>query len=170
MKDTVIVLLTIAAMIGSAVISANKKKKEAAEKAARSAKSNSQAPEVPPTSHTAPKSLGEILEELARGELYTEPTREPSEPDYFDEELARLAEEEESAAARLAEMSYKPMRPDSVERNIKKIVNEIVVSTEQELDEPAEEGSIEAILADFDLRRAVIESEILAPKYKEYLT
>jgi hypothetical protein len=85
--------------------------------------------------------------------------------------MARMAEEEGSAAARLAAMTYKPMRPDSVERNTKTIVEEIPTATNSasggDIGEP-EDDSIEAILADFDLRRAVIESEILRPKYEQY--
>jgi hypothetical protein len=155
-------------MILGAITSSNKKKKEAAQKAER--EDQKTVAEIVTTRRK--KSLGEILEELAQQEFYIErpkePEAEPSTPDYFEERMAKQAAEEESAAARLAAMTYQPMRPDSVERNTKKIVDESVMPTEKEFDEPAEEGSIEAILANFDLRRAVIESEILTPKYQQY--
>jgi hypothetical protein len=187
MKDTIIPLLTLAAMIASAVISANKKKKEAAQKAKGTAKPKT-------TTYTSlseimdeveqelaeekarkraqkeTKSLGQILEELAQQELSFERPKEPeTEPGagYFEEQMVMQAAEEESAAARLAAMTYKPMRPDSVERNTKKIVEEAAASFEPETDSPADD-SIEKILAQFDLSRAVIESEILTPKYQQY--
>jgi hypothetical protein len=172
MKDTILFLLTVAVMIGGAVASANKKKKEAARKASRQAE-RSERPETPmkPATYTAPKSIGELLEELARGDAYEELQQESAdaETDYFDEEMSTLAAEEESATARLAKMTYTPMRPDSVERNTKKVVEETPAMEElREAIDESQNAPIDDILADFDLRRAVIESEILTPKYQQY--
>jgi hypothetical protein len=164
MSDVIFMLVIVAAMIGASIVSANRKKKQA------SGQATYPRPVKPPIFPTTPKSLGEILEELARGEGYgaSEEEIDVTDADYSREDMARLAEEEESAAARLVTMTYTPMTRDSVERNTKKIVEESsAASSERREGEPADD-SIEEILADFDLRRAVIESEILHPKFQEY--
>lgn len=161
MEDILVLLLTAAVMIGGAISSANKKKKEAARKAGSGQPDNRKA-------GMPAKSLSEILEELGKEQSYSaseeEKYEEEAEPDYFEEEMATLAEQE-SAAERLEAMTFKPMTSDSVEWRAKKARDEEAFTAIDDISEPVEDNNI---LADFDLRRAVIESEILRPKHEQY--
>lgn len=155
MEDVIVWLIWGALIIGGAVSSASKKKKEAARKAAQHGPN----PQGQRQGMGLPKSLSEILEELEQ-QQYPAETAEPAAVDYFEEEMATLAEQE-SAAARLEAMTYTPMVPGSVEQSQRRIGEAPIMA-------PLEEPESEDILGEFDLKRAVIESEILRPKFEQY--
>lgn len=139
-------------MVGSAVSSASKKKKEAAKRAGQQ----------PPAKNVKTKSIGELLEELANPleEPYRVEMEYPAEPeaDCFEEEYA-TPEEIRSAAERLEAIAYRPVERVSATR----MVEEQLIETAD-----AEPTDINEIIRDFDLRRAVIEAEILKPKFEQY--
>lgn len=179
MEDIIILIITAAVMIGGAISSANKKKKEAARKT----------PSRPVQDQERGfnrKSLGEILRELEEREAIPEwlPEQEPEyepEQEYYGMGADSL-EEQAMAEARLEAMTYRPASerahaavgspatysadsiaasPIDIQENVGQSVTEIE-------SQPAANVLNDILGGEFDLKRAIIESEILKPRYEQY--
>ncbi len=166
MEDVIILILTAAVMIGGAVSSILKKKKEK-EAAERKVRQGASVEEPAPERKFVRKSLSEVLEELAnqqkqeRGQASWEPEATETPDDYYAYETASQ-EENERAAERLRAMTY--VSAENTPRRI--AAPEPIVLLEEREDS---QGALKEILGGgFDLRRAVIETEILKPKFEQY--
>ena len=164
MEDILILILTAAVMIGGVVSSAIKKKKEKEAAAGKTGQNASGEPE--PERRFVRKSLSEVLEELARQQDQAhEPEVAEAADDYYSYEMASH-EENERAARRLREMTY--VSAETTPRRIPSEPEPVVLPDEQRADTDSQ-NTLKGILGgEFDLRRAVIESEILKPKFEQY--
>ena len=164
MEDILYYILVIAVMVGGAISSANKKKKEKADAARKVQQQQPHIEDDMPERKFVRKSLSEVLEELAnREESFPSPAPDiiESDDDYFTYETAS-AEEMTRASERLRRMTYTSPDEKKIQAPSPSPVSQ-VESTEKSSD------SLKDILGgEFDLRRAVIESEILKPKYEQY--
>lgn len=170
MDDLIVLLLTAAVMIGGAISSANKKKKEkeAAERRVQQQQHQQQADETAGEQtagrNVAGRSLADILEELTGQEAspYYEPENVGPADDYYENEKEALYEDTETAEERLRRITY--VQPEKsalayARENTSAMPEPEINSTD----------ALEEVLGgEFDLRRAVIESEILKPKYDQF--
>lgn len=159
MEDVIVWLIWGAILIGGVVSSAQKNKKKKAEAARRAAGAPQKTEKKQPLGG---RSLAEILEELERqaqvDDALPEISEEPAEY-YYEEEIVSLEDldaEQQTAAERLEAMTFR------TEQKATEPVPEIFMP-ENEKEQPVAD-----ILQDFDLKRAVIESEILKPKFEQY--
>ncbi len=169
MEDVIILILTAAVMIGGAVSSVYKKKKER-EAAAGKVMRHDASEEEAPDRKFVRKSLGEVLEELANQQGQPQKSKivvlqdDDVQDDYYAREMA-LREDNERAAERLRAMTYM-----SAETTPRRIAEPPVVVTQDEQQVDADQqNTMSGVLGErFDLRRAIIESEILKPKFEQY--
>lgn len=168
MDNILIIIITAAVMIGSAINAANKKKKETARKAFSR-------PDSEPNKELKHKSLSEIIRELDErsgepgwlSEQEPEPEIEP-ESEYYGMGADSL-EERAMTEARPEAMTYR-----SAEKNPASYLSHITEAAEAEVAQSIaiqekEPETLDDILGGgFNLKRAIIESEILKPKYEQY--
>lgn len=163
MEDIIYWLLMAAVMIGGAVSSSNKKKKQR-EAAARKAAQQASGENPEPEKRFVRKSLSDILEELANQQEQT-PMPEIAEEhdDYYSREVF-VQEEGGRVTEEPVEKYTQPNRSRVVETVDRPSTESPLIETHQE-----KANSLAEILGEeFDLRRAVIESEILKPKFEQY--
>ncbi len=157
MEDVLYLLLVAAVMVGGVISSAIKKKKEK-EAAARKAAQNTSVGTAEPERKFVRKSLSEVLEELANQQNQA---HEPESTEVQDDYMASR-EESERAAERLREMTYVSTE------NTPRRIHRSDVMQEEPVEAGAQNGMKDILGGEFDLRRAVIESEILKPKFEQY--
>lgn len=165
MDDLIVLLLTATVMIVGAISSANKKKKEkeAAERMARQQRQQRQAGETAGESdHGMGRSLSEIFEELTGQEMPRYDVETAGFPDDYNKDGTTASADAETAEERLRHITY--VQP---EKSIPAYARDNAgIAPEPEI---TQQSTLSDVLGEeFDLRRAVIESEILKPKYGQF--
>lgn len=171
MEDIIGLIVMALIMIGGAVSSANKKKKarEAAERESQRRQQQTQPEDVEQEQGRFGRwSLEDVLSELNEQRKPEPPVRDYPIEDYYDRQMAELEVDDRfaidhSATDRVAYERF--TQAAAVPKPA--ITGRVAIAETPAPDEP-ERVDVEDFMADFDLRRAVIESEILRPKFEQY--